>query len=153
VETPFRALIHTFGALRRVMEPFFANLGISGSHWAVLRALSRAEDEGKTGLRLTDIGERLLIRPPSVTGVVDRLQRVGLLVRQTVADDHRARQVSLTPAGRERVARVLGYMPAQVEAVLGALDADERAELQRLLIKLGRHLEQMPAPTIFADQA
>ena len=31
-------------------------------------------------LRVTELSERLLIRPPSVTGVVDRLEARGLVV-------------------------------------------------------------------------
>src|SRR5438477_8701463 len=78
-ELAFRELIRTFGRLDRAMEPYFASFGITSAQWGVLRNLHRAECEGKRGLRLTDLGERLLIRPPTVTGVVDRLSRAGLV--------------------------------------------------------------------------
>src|SRR5262245_55410997 len=77
----FRALLRNFGLVDRIMLPYFARFGISGSQWGVLRQLHRAEQEGLHGLRLTDLSERLLIRPPSVTGVVDRLERAGLVMR------------------------------------------------------------------------
>src|SRR3954451_19678781 len=98
----FHAMIRTFGLLRRVQEPFFNRFGISASQWGVLRTLHRAELENTTWLRLTDLGNRLIVRPPSVTGVVDRLQRMGLLLRTSLPEDRRAKRVSLTPAGRER---------------------------------------------------
>src|SRR5437016_2329371 len=87
-----RALVRAFGLLRRVMEPYFASFGISSSQWGVLRALHRARLEQRSGLRLTDLGDRLLVRPPSVTGVVDRLQRMRLVTRSPVAEDHRAKE-------------------------------------------------------------
>src|SRR5690349_9389201 len=93
----FRAMIRTFGLLRRVQEPFFNRFGISASQWGVLRTLHRAEQENVHWLRLTDLGSRLIIRPPSVTGVVDRLQRMGLLLRTSLPEDRRAKRVSLTP--------------------------------------------------------
>src|SRR5438045_9539495 len=80
-EGAFRELIRTYGLVERVMQPYFAGFGISGSQWGVLRNLHRAEQAGQTGLRVTALSERLLIRPPSVTGVVDRLQRAGLVAR------------------------------------------------------------------------
>src|SRR5437763_163965 len=83
----FRSLVRTFGLLERVMQPHFARFGISGSQWGVLRTLNRAEAEGTEGLRVTDLSDRLLIRPPSVTGVVDRLERAGLVVRDASMDD------------------------------------------------------------------
>src|SRR5438445_8374125 len=103
-ERALREFIQTFGLLERVMQPYFAQFGISGSHWGVLRNLHRAEQEGLPGLRLTDLSDRLLIRPPNVTGVVDRLERGGLVVRDGSPFDRRAKQVALTAKGRERVA-------------------------------------------------
>src|SRR6266480_6320444 len=128
-DSTFRGLIRTLGLLRRVMEPHFARFALSGSQWGVLRALHRAEEEAERGLRLTDIGERLLIRPPSVTGVVDRLAKSGLLKTAMAANDHRAKRVTLTAAGRQKIRRVLDEMPAQVESVLGCLSGEERVQL------------------------
>src|SRR5947207_13806955 len=99
-DSPLRELIRTFGLIERVMQPYFARFGISGSQWGVLRNLHRASTEGLPGLRLTDLSERLLIRPPSVTGVVDRLERAGLVVRDSSPTDLRVKQVALTDKGR-----------------------------------------------------
>ena len=114
------------------MDKYFAQFGVSTSQWAVLRALHRAEAEGVNTLRLTDLGDRLLVRPPSVTGVVDRLQRMGLLARSKSAEDQRVKEVRLTPAGRQIIERVLEQLPEQHELVLGELSVSERIELQRL---------------------
>src|SRR6516165_1881415 len=81
-ESTFRELVRTFGLVERVMQSHFARFGISGAQWGVLRNLHRAEQEGLPGLRLTDLSDRLLIRPPSVTGAVDRLERAGLVDRR-----------------------------------------------------------------------
>jgi DNA-binding MarR family transcriptional regulator len=141
MENPIRELIRTYGFLERVMQSYFARFGISGSQWGVLRNLHRAHKEGLAGLRLTDLGNRLLITPPSVTGVVDRLERAGLVARDGSPTDLRAKRVSLTREGRHLVERILAVHDRQIDKVLGGLDADERAELQRLLAQLGRHLE------------
>src|SRR5258707_14625757 len=94
--TAFRELIRTFGLLERVMHPYFARFGITGAQWGVLRNLHRHEEHGQGGLRLSDLSERLLIRPPSVTTVVDRLERAGLVRRESVPTDLRAKHVVLT---------------------------------------------------------
>lgn len=137
----FRAFVRTSGLFRGLMEPYFLRFGISGAQWGVLRALQRAEAEGLTGLRLGDLGRRLLVKPPSVTSVVDRLERSGLVARREVAADQRVRQVVLTGAGRELVGRVLEHHPARVRGVMGGLSREEQQELSRLMEKLGLHLE------------
>jgi DNA-binding MarR family transcriptional regulator len=139
-DSPFRELIRLYGLLERQMQPYFARFGISGAQWGVLRQLHRAEQEGLLGLRLTDLSDRLLVRPPSVTGVVDRLERVGLVQRDAVSSDLRAKCVSLTAHGRETVELILEVHPAQIERVMGGLNAKEQAELGRLLFKLRLYL-------------
>jgi len=150
-ETAVRELIRTLGLLERVMQPYFARHGISGSQWGLLRALHRAEAEGLNGLRQTDLSERLLIRPPSVTGALDRLERAGLVERGGSATDMRAKQVTLSPKGRQLVERVLTGHQAQIEAVMGGLKKNEQADLHRLLIQLRKHLEQFLAHNMSAN--
>jgi MarR family 2-MHQ and catechol resistance regulon transcriptional repressor len=125
------------------MEPHFARFGISGSQWSVLRTLHRSEVDGHPALRQTDLGDRLVVRPASVTGVVDRLQRMGLVDRAASATDHRAKIVSLTESGRDLVARVLQHHPAQMRRVLDGLNDPEQGQLQRLLDRLSSHLETL----------
>jgi DNA-binding MarR family transcriptional regulator len=140
-EGAFRELLRVLGLLERVMQPYFAQFGISGSQWGVLRNLNRAEEQGLPGLRLTDLSDRLLIRPPSVTGVVDRLERAGLVVRDGAPFDMRAKQVALTAKGRELVERILAVHGQQIDTVLGVLSSSEQTELHRLLSRLVQHLE------------
>src|SRR4051812_47042728 len=90
-DTTWRSLIRAFGLVRRVMEPYFAQHGISGSQWGMLRVLHNAESQGQPALRLGDLSDRLLIRPPSVTGNIDRLIRSGLVRRASSEEDHRVK--------------------------------------------------------------
>src|SRR6476620_4034119 len=135
-EDTFRTLLRTLGLLERVMHPYFAQFGISGSQWGVRRTLYRAE---KTGLRLVDLSERLLIRPPSVTGVVDRLERAGLVARGSAPKDQRAKLVALTERGRQLVTKVLENHQAQYERVMGVLPPGDLGELHRILTRLSEH--------------
>ena len=142
-ESAYRTLITTFGMLKRVMEPFFASHGISGGQWGVLRALQRAADEGKPALRLMDLSDRLLIRPPSVTGVVDGLERLGLVERAADESDQRSKQVSLTASGRKLVKQMLRSHSARVQTIMSDLSQAEQAQLQSLLERLRSRLEMM----------
>jgi DNA-binding MarR family transcriptional regulator len=138
----FRSLLQVFGLIKRVMEPYFATFGISGSQWAVLIVLYRARTEHLSGLWLKDIGERLLIRPPSVSGVVDRLQRLGLVARKPSSTDSRAKQVSLTPVGCKLVERILDGHRAKISGIFGGLTSNEHAQLHQLLDQMGEHLKK-----------
>jgi DNA-binding MarR family transcriptional regulator len=150
-ESAFRALVTTLGLLRRATEPYFARFGISSSQWSVLRTLHRSEEEHQSALRLTDLGDRLIVRPASVTGVVDRLQRLGLVARTASPDDQRAKHVTLTARGRALVRQVLEHHPDHMRSVLEGLSAPEQGELQRLLERLASHLQSMTDGKASAD--
>ncbi len=132
--------------MQRTMQTYFSRFGISGSQWGVLRNLYRAEEEGFSGLCLMDLGDRLLVRPPSVTGLIDRLERLGHVVRTFESSDLRRKEVRLTPTGRELVGRVLDGHGAQIAGVMGGLHSSDLTVLRELLEKIAAHLERGSNP-------
>src|SRR5438105_3646686 len=140
-EGAFRELIRTIGLIERVMQPYFARFGISGSQWGVLRNLNRAEQEGLPGLRLSELSDRLLIRPPSVTGLVDRLERAGLVQRDGTPADLRGKVLTLTRKGRLLIEKILKVHEQQLQTVLTGLNQDEQHQLHRLLTVWRQHLQ------------
>ncbi len=142
-ENGFRALIRVHGLLDRVMQPYFGRFGLSRSQWGALRTLHRAEIEGSPGLRLMELGDRLLVRPASVTGLLDRLQRLEYVIRISSTSDLRGKEVRLTRSGRILVERILQGHGAQIAAVMAGLDTVEQIQLGVLLKRLARHLESM----------
>jgi DNA-binding MarR family transcriptional regulator len=128
------------------MEPYFARFGISRPQWAVLIVLHRSEQEGGAGgMRLRDLGERLFIQPPSVTGVVDRLEREGLVARSKEEEDLRVRRVRLTDEGHAMIERVLAVHAREIQAIMSGLTARQQAALARLLDRLDAHLKTFNA--------
>ncbi len=143
-EAVFRSFLRTIGLFRRIMDPYFAQFGISGPQWAILRVLQRAEEaDGPGGLPLSELGQRLLIQPPSVTGVVDRLERQGLVKRSASQDDRRVRYVRLTPKARALVAEVLRHHAGQIRLLFAGLGSAEMGDLLKLLARLEAHLQTL----------
>jgi len=87
------------------------------------------------------LSDRLLIRAPSVSGAVDRLERAGLVARDSSAADHRAKLVALTLKGRQLIEKILTVHGKQVAAVLGGLSSKDQKEFYSLLRRFGEHLE------------
>ena len=141
VDNPLREFVRAYGLLERAMHPYFQKFGITPSQWGMLRTLQRAERSGEPGLRLTDLSDRLLVRPPSVTAAVVRLRRAGLLRRERVAGDRRAWLIQLTLTGRRLVERVLRGHAKQLNTVLGGLSANQQDELMGMMRQWSAHLE------------
>ena len=72
----------------------------------------------------------------SVTGLVDRAERRGLVTRLPSATDRRAVQVSLSADGRTLVSQVAARFEADVTALLWRLPPRDRETLTRLVSRL-----------------
>ncbi|MGC5287224.1 MarR family winged helix-turn-helix transcriptional regulator [Micromonospora sp. DT231] len=53
-----------------------------------------------------EVAEMGFVRPATLTGIVDTLARDGLVERQRDDSDRRSIRLAITPAGRERVAKL-----------------------------------------------
>ena len=95
--------------------------------YGVLYALSSAPE----GLRITELGEDVLLTQPGMSRLVSRLEARGLVQRVDDPDDARACRIQLSPAGVETQRRI-GRTHARhvAEAMTRNLD---RSELEQLL--------------------
>lgn len=76
----------------RSLESFFAGYGITGQQYNVLRILRGAGEP----LPTMDVADRMIQKTPGLTGILDRLERKGLLTRARSIDDRRVWLCSLT---------------------------------------------------------
>ncbi len=80
-------------------------------------------------LRITDLAGRLHVSQPSMTELVIRLERSGLVSRTRDRDDARAVLVQLTDAGRRLRDRVRAERAGYLEGLMEKLGEDDRAAL------------------------
>jgi len=87
-------------------------------------------------LNLLTVAADLGVHPSNATRTCDRLVRAGLLDRRTSERDRRHLAMTLTPAGRRLVDRVLGYRSRHVQRLLDKMSSADRAALVRSLAAL-----------------
>ena len=82
-------------SMKRGLEARLAEYGITATQYVVLALLSR-----KDGLSQTQLGNRLSFDNPTVTGVIDRMERDGLVERRRTPDDRRVINLFLSDKAR-----------------------------------------------------
>ena len=83
----------------------------------------------------------------TITGVVDRLEQKGLVVRQANSRDRRVRVLQITEAGRRVLRGIEPAVEAAQRTMLRGLTKDEANEFLRLLrkaIAAGNELSRAP---------
>jgi len=122
-------------ALRGEFEARAAALDITASQFQVLHRLWDGD-----GILTSTLTRDICSDGGTITGLLDRLEAKGLIRRERSADDRRAVQVFLTPAGRALQAPLMQVLTALNEQALEGFQARERAELLAALKRIGANL-------------
>ena len=120
----FRLIVQLSRQMTSEFEEQLAELDLTGPQAQLLRQLDEP-------LPMAGAAERLHCDPSNITGIVDRLERRGLVQRNSAPGDRRVKELELTAEGRRmktRVDEILAGMSA-----LEALDATDRQALTDLL--------------------
>lgn len=98
-------------------------------------ALAKLAEVGETSQN--QLGALVAMDAATIKGVIDRLKARGLVDLGAHKEDRRRLMVSLTPAGRETVGRLVPAARTVTEETLAPLTSREAATLMRLLAKMG----------------
>jgi DNA-binding MarR family transcriptional regulator len=116
------------GRLRAEFNAAAAELDLPPAQALVLTNLSAPAP-------MRELAEWLSCEPSNVTGIVDGLERRGLVARQPDPTDRRVKHVVLTEEGRRRRAELHTRSNAQADMIFGLSDAD-RSHLRDLLTRV-----------------
>jgi DNA-binding MarR family transcriptional regulator len=122
------------------------SLGVTGSQRLVLRVVGRIP-----GISAGMLASVLHLDPGTLSGVLARLERNGLLARGTDPADGRRAVLVLTPRGLALGKNVSGTVEAAVSGAMASLGRKEIASAERVLARIAEALA--PAPPEAKDQA
>ena len=122
----------SYRALSLLAEWSIANTGLCLTDFAALEALLH-----KGPLTISQIQEKVRLASGSMTAAVDRLEKLGLIVRKSSPSDRRARVVELTAQGRRLATSSYERHAKDLEALMSALSEEEMEQLYGSLKKLG----------------
>ncbi len=103
--------------------------GVGVAEWRVLASLS-----GTPGLTVSALAVTCLMQQPTMTKLLDRMTREGLVERRADPDDRRITRVSLTPAAAARAASLIEAARAHEAEVIAPAQAEAIKTLLRDLI-------------------
>ena len=127
-------LLQAREAVMQHRRPSLREHGLSDQQWRVLRVLAEHTAEG--GLDTGRVAQQAFILGPSLTGMLARMERDGLITRQRSDEDARRSVVSATAAGlalADALSQAIEADYLDLEAHLGKA---KLAQLYRLLDEL-----------------
>lgn len=108
-----------------------AHLEITATQAVVLKQL------GESGpVRANELGERLMISGATLTGILDRLEKMAMLERRADPEDRRAIMIDLTSGGHRLVDQIEGLQSKANQEFLKGFSEDEEHFFRRLLQRI-----------------
>jgi DNA-binding MarR family transcriptional regulator len=115
------------------LQPF----EISSGQWSVLRVLWETE-----GLSQVELAENMRVEKASLTGMLDVMERRGLISRTRNTEDRRKVNIHLTPRARALKDKLLPYRAKINRKATRGMTPEEVETLLRLLTQVIRNLEE-----------
>ncbi len=124
-------ILRTNDQIQNRFGRLFREFDLTSSQYNVLRIL---RGEGKP-MPCLEIGDRMIQVVPAMTGLLDRLEKQGLVHRERCTQDRRVVYVTLTESARDLLKRMDGPVKELHKQLIGHLTQPELKELSRLLEK------------------
>jgi DNA-binding MarR family transcriptional regulator len=123
-----------------------APYGLSIAMWRVMAALASAGSQ-----RQIDLAELTSIEVSTLSRIVTRLVRIGVVTRTRSPNSTREVEVRLTARGNAQVARLIPIARAYETAAIAGLAAQDIAVLKRCLRRVYANMKNRQAPAVAAE--
>ena len=130
-------VIQLSNLLMRHLAPIFEKAKVTPQQWAILASLAAADQP----LSLAGLARTMLVSKQNMTGMVARLEQLGLIARQGDPDDLRSSRLTLTRRGRAAVEKLRPAYDAWRRELAGDLAERDVAALTRTVDRLIERLQ------------
>jgi homoprotocatechuate degradation regulator HpaR len=127
-----RLLLEAREAVMQHTRPSLREHGLSDQQWRVLRVLGEHAEDG-AGVETGRVAREAFLLGPSLTGVLTRMERDGLISRSRCPDDARRTVVRATSQGLQLVAQLSTAIEAHYSWMEQRLGKTRLSELYALL--------------------
>ena len=136
-----RELARCFQAFEAYSSAHIRTLGLTPPQFDIVATLGNT-----CGMSFKELGEKTLITKGTLTGVLDRLEGKGLLVRVVSKEDRRSFTVKLTRQGQTCFESVFPGQLAFLNQYLSQLSAEDRAAIEGSMARFRAVLSGAPTP-------
>jgi DNA-binding MarR family transcriptional regulator len=137
------ALIEVVGLLRHAVEQQLQEAG--GLSYVQFQLLATLGDSPTGSHRMTDLADGVVYSRSGLTYQAGLLEKAGLVTRGPSTEDERGVTVSITDAGRERLAKVFpGHIEIVSRLLFEPLSREDVKALAELLAPVRDHMRAIP---------
>jgi DNA-binding MarR family transcriptional regulator len=135
VDSIVETIIYLYTESRRITKGMAREVGLTGPQLTVIKLLESFDD-----LSLSSLSERIRAQNSTVTGIIDRMEREGLVRRERSTVDRRVVHIKLCDKGM-KLARQIQVEPMEIfRDALASLSQADLRDLLRIMNKLQKYV-------------
>lgn len=125
-----RELVRTYQAFTSFDEEHIRQLGLTAPQFDVISTLGNTD-----GMHMGQLAEKTLVTKGTLTGIIDRLEKKGLVQRVVPPENRRCFTIILTPEGEQVFEQVF---PAHIYYLKERFQQLNKSELEQIRLALQR---------------
>ncbi len=138
VDQVFEAVVYLYTESRRLTKELARRAQLTGPQLTVVKILETIGD-----LSLSELSDKIRAQNSTVTGIIDRMEREGLVQRLRSTEDRRVVHIRLTEKGA-KLASEIPVEPMEIfRSALESLSAQEIRDLMKILSKVAKRVKQI----------
>lgn len=122
-----------FQYMKKMLEE--KNLRVTPAQIVVLYSLYKQD-----GVSLTELSKKTFLDNSTLTGLVDRMERTGLVSREATPDDRRSYSIYLTQQANTIREAVIACMDSVAQNMLSGCSPEEIETFRKILLNIYRKL-------------
>ena len=123
-----RNLVSSYQAFDRYSAPHIKSLGLTMTQFDVIATLGN-----QLPMSCKELGEKTLVTKGTLTGVLERLEAKGLILRQANSEDARSQLIGLTSEGQSLFEKIFPEHLEFLNKAFQKLSPDELKQLEKSL--------------------
>jgi len=123
-----RNLVSSYQSFDRYSAPHIKSLGLTMTQFDVIATLGN-----QLPMSCKELGEKTLVTKGTLTGVLERLEAKGLILRQANLEDARSQLIGLTSEGQSLFEKIFPEHLEFLNKAFQKLSPDELKQLEKSL--------------------
>ena len=149
LKKPFTLLAHeallniyySASCLKKKAGEFFRPFGLTDVQFNLMMLLKYQSDKHE-GLSQAQLSSMMLVNRANITSLIDRMEKVDLVIRTPAPSDRRSNIVKLTGRGKELLARIEPLYTQEVKRIMAALKIKEQKRVIEMLEKIRGNISE-----------
>lgn len=121
----------TVSSIFKARQNQVKDMGLTATQFHLLLLVSELGEEAFPA----EIARWMMLKPPTVSSLCNRMERDGLIVRRSYKNNKKLKRITMTPKGEDALARLSDEKDI-LRTIMSSLSAEEYGQLWTLLEKL-----------------